>query len=168
MRGRRIELPQAFFMRMANATGAARDRPRESDRVPRSILVYLIAPAPTLFNACTLRPPLSSCFLTTDSDDLSNGKNNALLASRMARRRLDAGPRPSRAPSMARMAKTRASSVPKDRQPYCDRGRPRRQAQGCGLSRPGMSAARRQNPGGPRTQNLPKLLSHGRTRAVTN
>ena len=65
---------------------AARDRPRgEGDRVLRSaLLVRLHGSTPTLFNAGTLRPQLSSCFLTTVPDDLDgifkSIKDNALLA----------------------------------------------------------------------------------------
>ncbi len=70
--GVRIELPQVFFMRVA--MGLAMN---ESDREARAIEFYellssfdYMASTPTLFNAGTLRPQLSSCYLTTVPDDL--------------------------------------------------------------------------------------------------
>jgi ribonucleoside-diphosphate reductase alpha chain len=84
--GTRFELPQAFFMRVAMGLAI-----REIDRVARAIEFYellssfdFMCSTPTLFNAGTLRPQLSSCFLTTISDDLDGIfkgiKDNALLA----------------------------------------------------------------------------------------
>src|SRR5690606_38302790 len=84
--GKRFELPQAFFMRVA--MGLAE---REIDREARAIEFYdllsrfdFMASTPTLFNSGTLRPQLSSCFLTTVADDLDGifkaVKDNALLA----------------------------------------------------------------------------------------
>ena len=86
VRGKRIELPQAFFMRVAMGLAL-----REIDRETKAIEFYdllssfdFMASTPTLFNAGTLRPQLSSCFLTTVSDDLDgifkSIKDNALLA----------------------------------------------------------------------------------------
>lgn len=82
----RIELPQAFFMRVAMGLAV-----REIDREARAIEFYnllssfdFMASTPTLFNSGTLRPQLSSCFLTTVADDLDgifkSIKDNALLA----------------------------------------------------------------------------------------
>ncbi len=84
--GNRIELPQAFFMRVAMGLAI-----REIDREARAIEFYdllssfdFMASTPTLFNSGTLRPQLSSCFLTTVADDLDGIfkaiKDNALLA----------------------------------------------------------------------------------------
>ncbi|MFT4119813.1 ribonucleoside-diphosphate reductase subunit alpha [Bradyrhizobium sp.] len=84
--GKRIELPQAFFMRVAMGLAL-----REIDREAKAIEFYdllssfdFMASTPTLFNSGTLRPQLSSCFLTTVSDDLDgifkSIKDNALLA----------------------------------------------------------------------------------------
>ena len=84
--GIRYELPQAFFMRVAMGLAV-----REIDRDERAIEFYellssfdFMCSTPTLFNAGTLRPQLSSCFLTTISDDLEGIfkaiKDNALLA----------------------------------------------------------------------------------------
>ncbi|KQW77609.1 ribonucleotide-diphosphate reductase subunit alpha [Devosia sp. Root413D1] len=81
-----FELPQAFFMRVAMGLAV-----REIDREARAIEFYnllssfdFMASTPTLFNAGTLRPQLSSCFLTTVADDLDGifkaVKDNALLA----------------------------------------------------------------------------------------
>ncbi|WP_442578919.1 ribonucleoside-diphosphate reductase subunit alpha [Mesorhizobium sp. ASY16-5R] len=85
-KGKRLELPQAFFMRVAMGLAV-----REIDREARAIEFYdllssfdFMASTPTLFNAGTLRPQLSSCFLTTIGDDLDaifkGIKDNALLA----------------------------------------------------------------------------------------
>ncbi|WGF89544.1 ribonucleoside-diphosphate reductase subunit alpha [Marinivivus vitaminiproducens] len=84
--GTRFELPQAFFMRVAMGLAL-----REIDREAKAIAFYdllssfaFMCSTPTLFNAGTLRPQLSSCFLTTVSDDLDGIfkgiKDNALLA----------------------------------------------------------------------------------------
>lgn len=84
--GIRYELPQAFFMRVAMGLAL-----REIDRDSRAIEFYellssfdFMCSTPTLFNAGTLRPQLSSCFLTTISDDLDGIfkaiKDNALLS----------------------------------------------------------------------------------------
>src|SRR5690606_22194020 len=68
----RIELPQVFFMRVAMGLSLL-----ESDRTARAIEFYQLLSSfdymtstPTLFNAGTLRPQLSSCYLTTVPDDL--------------------------------------------------------------------------------------------------
>ena len=86
IRGRRIELPQVFFMRVAMGLAL-----NESNREARAIEFYEIlssfdfmSSTPTLFNSGTLHSQLSSCYLTTVSDDLSGIydaiKENALLA----------------------------------------------------------------------------------------
>jgi len=86
VRGQRIELPQVFFMRVAMGLALA-----EIDREARAIEFYEIlssfdfmSSTPTLFNAGTLHSQLSSCYLTTVSDDLEGIyeaiKENALLA----------------------------------------------------------------------------------------
>src|SRR5207247_6053442 len=85
-RGRRIELPQAFFMRVAMGLAL-----KEKNRDARAIEFYdvlstfdFMSSTPTLFNSGTLRSQLSSCYLTTVSDDLDGiheaSKENALLA----------------------------------------------------------------------------------------
>jgi len=68
----RIELPQIFFMRVAMGLAA-----EEDDKNARAIEFYellssfdYMSSTPTLFNAGTLRPQLSSCYLTTVPDDL--------------------------------------------------------------------------------------------------
>ena len=84
--GVRIELPQAFFMRVAMGLAL-----REVDREARAIEFYelissfdFMCSTPTLFNAGTPRAQLSSCFLTSVPDDLDgifkSVKDNALLA----------------------------------------------------------------------------------------
>jgi ribonucleoside-diphosphate reductase alpha chain len=84
--GTRIELPQAFFMRVAMGLAI-----REIDREARAIEFYrllssfdFMSSTPTLFNSGTCRAQLSSCYLTTVPDDLDGIfeaiKENALLA----------------------------------------------------------------------------------------
>ncbi len=70
--GTRIELPQIFFMRVAMGLAAQEEKKNE-----RAIEFYRLlssfdymSSTPTLFNAGTLRPQLSSCYLTTVPDDL--------------------------------------------------------------------------------------------------
>ena len=86
VRKQRIELPQAFFMRVAMGLSL-----NETDREARAIEFYEIlssfdfmSSTPTLFNAGTLRSQLSSCYLTTVADDLGGIydaiKENALLS----------------------------------------------------------------------------------------
>jgi ribonucleoside-diphosphate reductase alpha chain len=84
--GRRIELPQAFFMRVAMGLAL-----NEAEREARAIEFYnvlssfdFMSSTPTLFNSGTHRSQLSSCYLTTVSDDLDGIyeaiKENALLS----------------------------------------------------------------------------------------
>ena len=86
VRKQRIELPQAFFMRVAMGLAL-----NEIDRETRAIEFYEIlstfdfmSSTPTLFNSGTLRSQLSSCYLTTVPDDLDgiyeSIKENALLS----------------------------------------------------------------------------------------
>jgi ribonucleoside-diphosphate reductase alpha chain len=83
----RFELPQAFFMRVA--MGLALNE--QGDKEARAIEFYqllssfdFMSSTPTLFNSGTLRPQLSSCYLTTVPDDLDGIfgaiKDNALLS----------------------------------------------------------------------------------------
>ncbi len=85
-RGTRFEMPQIFFMRVA--MGLAMN---ETERETRAIEFYqllssfdFMSSTPTLFNSGSLRPQLSSCYLTTVPDDLSGIYNamrdNALLS----------------------------------------------------------------------------------------
>jgi ribonucleoside-diphosphate reductase alpha chain len=84
--GVRFELPQIFFMRVAMGLAS-----NEADREARAIEFYnlissfdYMVSTPQLFNSGTLRPQLSSCFLTTVPDDLhgiySAIKDNAMLS----------------------------------------------------------------------------------------
>lgn len=70
--GIRFELPQIFFMRVAMGLAV-----NEADKNARAIEFYRLlssfdymSSTPTLFNSGTLRPQLSSCYLTTVPDDL--------------------------------------------------------------------------------------------------
>ena len=82
----RIELPQVFFMRVAMGLAM-----QEDDKNARAIEFYnllssfdYMSSTPTLFNAGTLRPQLSSCYLTTVPDNLDGIYNaihdNAMLS----------------------------------------------------------------------------------------
>ncbi|MPW15948.1 ribonucleoside-diphosphate reductase subunit alpha [Paraburkholderia sp. CNPSo 3157] len=84
--GTRIEMPQAFFMRVAMGLSL-----NEIDREARAIEFYnvlssfdFMSSTPTLFNSGTRRSQLSSCYLTTVDDDLDGIyealKENALLS----------------------------------------------------------------------------------------
>jgi ribonucleoside-diphosphate reductase alpha chain len=84
--GVRFELPQIFFMRVAMGLAI-----EEENREARAVEFYnllssfdYMASTPTLFNAGTLRPQLSSCYLTTVPDDLGGIydaiRDNALLS----------------------------------------------------------------------------------------
>ncbi len=86
--GLRIELPQIFWMRVA--MGLALAEPAEQ-RDDRAIAFYKVlstfracSSSPTLFNAGTRHPQLSSCYLTTIDDDLESifkgVRDNALLS----------------------------------------------------------------------------------------
>ena len=86
IRETRIEMPQAFYMRVAMGLSL-----NEAKREERTIEFYnllssfdFMSSTPTLFNSGTLRSQLSSCYLTTVSDDLEGIydaiKDNALLA----------------------------------------------------------------------------------------
>lgn len=82
----RFELPQVFFMRVAMGLAI-----EESDKEARAIEFYnllssfdYMCSTPTLFNSGTLRPQLSSCYLTTVPDDLHGiygaMRDNAMLS----------------------------------------------------------------------------------------
>lgn len=84
--GTRFELPQVFFMRVA--MGLASNEPNREQRAIEfynliSSFNYMVS-TPQLFNSGTLRPQLSSCFLTTVPDDLfgiySAIRDNAMLS----------------------------------------------------------------------------------------
>ena len=82
----RFELPQVFFMRVAMGLAL-----NEIDREKSAVEFYrllssfdFMSSTPTLFNSGTLRPQLSSCYLTTIPDDLDgifgSIKDDALLS----------------------------------------------------------------------------------------
>ena len=82
----RFELPQVFFMRVAMGLAS-----NEENREERAIEFYnlissfdYMTSTPQLFNSGTLRPQLSSCFLTTVPDDLHGIytaiRDNAMLS----------------------------------------------------------------------------------------
>lgn len=84
--GVRIELPQAFFMRVAMGLAI-----NEADREKHAISFYnllssfdFMSSTPTLFNSGTCRPQLSSCYLTTVPDSLDgiygSIRDNAMLS----------------------------------------------------------------------------------------
>jgi ribonucleoside-diphosphate reductase alpha chain len=82
----RYELPQVFFMRVAMGLAL-----NEENKQAKAIEFYellssfdFMSSTPTLFNSGTTRPQLSSCYLTTVSDDLYNIygaiRDNAMLS----------------------------------------------------------------------------------------
>ncbi len=84
--GQRLELPQIFFMRVAMGLAI-----NEIERETRAIEFYdllssfaFMSSTPTLFNSGTLRPQLSSCYLSTVPDNLggiyNSIRDNALLS----------------------------------------------------------------------------------------
>ncbi|MEQ1311217.1 ribonucleoside-diphosphate reductase subunit alpha [Acinetobacter sp. XH1639] len=84
--GVRFELPQLFFMRVSMGLSL-----NEENKEERAIEFYnllssfdYMASTPTLFNSGTLRPQLSSCYLTTIGDDLYDiygaMRDNAMLS----------------------------------------------------------------------------------------
>lgn len=72
--GRRLEMPQAFFMRVA--MGVALEEPKNEKWAAKFYDVmsemYYMPSTPTLFHAGLSHPQLSSCYLTTVDDDLEN------------------------------------------------------------------------------------------------
>ena len=85
--GRRIETPQYFWMRVAMGLAIREGEQKEE----RAIQFYNIlsqfrftSATPTLFNSATNHPQLSSCYLSTVSDDLSHifkcVSDNAMLS----------------------------------------------------------------------------------------
>ncbi len=84
--GRRIETPQYFWMRVAMGLALQEENPEE-----RAIEFYNLlssmrfsSATPTLFNSATNHPQLSSCYLSTVSDDLGHifkcVSDNAMLS----------------------------------------------------------------------------------------
>ncbi|WP_093288510.1 ribonucleoside-diphosphate reductase subunit alpha [Verrucomicrobium sp. GAS474] len=73
--GRRIESPQYFWMRVSMGL-AMREGDRKDERAIEFYEVLssflLTSSTPTLFNAGTLHPQLSSCYLSTVMDDLDH------------------------------------------------------------------------------------------------
>ena len=72
--GRRIEMPQYFWMRVSMGLAI-----REENKEERAIEFYNLlssmrftSATPTLFNSATLHPQLSSCYLSTVSDNLDH------------------------------------------------------------------------------------------------
>lgn len=87
-RDARFETPQALWMRVAMGLALA-EKPEDRNSAAASFYEILstfrfVSSTPTLFNAGTTHPQLSSCFLTTVPDDLDGIfeaiKENALLS----------------------------------------------------------------------------------------
>ncbi|MFP4175390.1 MAG: ribonucleoside-diphosphate reductase subunit alpha, partial [Halobacteriales archaeon] len=71
-----LELPQAFWMRVAMGVALRED---ENERQERAVEFYdllsslrFVHSTPTLFHAGTTHPQMSSCYVTTVQDDLDN------------------------------------------------------------------------------------------------
>jgi hypothetical protein len=149
---RRIELPRSFFMRVAMVSRARRDRPRGAGhRVLRSALVVRLHELDSRRSStrAPARSQLSSCYLTTVSDDLDGIyealKENALLSSSPAASGNDwTNVRRARA---ANIKGTNGKSqgvgaVPQGGERHGGRRQPGRQAQGRGLRLSGVVAPR--------------------------
>ena len=85
----KIELPQAFFMRVA--MGLANNEPNNNEKAIEFYKLLssfdFMSSTPTLFNSATLRPQLSSCYLSTIPDDLrgiSDGITDDAMLSKFA------------------------------------------------------------------------------------
>ena len=141
----RIEMPQAFFMRVAMGLAL-----NEIDREARAIEFYdvlssfdFMSSTPTLFNAGTRRSQLSSCYLTTVADDLDGIyealKENALLSQvrRRPGQRLDQRARAGLLHQGHQRQEPGRGAVPEGGQRHRGGGQPGRQAQGRGLRLPG-------------------------------
>ncbi|MCK5719253.1 MAG: ribonucleoside-diphosphate reductase subunit alpha [Thiomargarita sp.] len=82
----RFELPQAFFMRVAMGLALNEENKEELAIEFYNVLSKFdaMSSTPTLFNSGTLRPQLSSCYVSTVPDDLEGIfdaiKSNALLS----------------------------------------------------------------------------------------
>ncbi len=83
----RYELPQQFFMRVAMGLCLNEDNPtkRAQEAYSEALSVFnYMSSTPTLFNAGTLHPQMSSCYLTTIPDDLyeiyGSLRDNAMLS----------------------------------------------------------------------------------------
>jgi ribonucleoside-diphosphate reductase alpha chain len=140
----RIELPQAFFMRVAMGLSL-----NEIDREARAIEFYEIlssfdfmSSTPTLFNSGTLRSQLSSCYLTTVPDDLDgiyeSIKENALLSKFAGGLGNDFG----LSHQGHQWRVSRRGAVPQGGQRHCGGGEPGRQTQRCRLHLPRNLAPR--------------------------
>ncbi len=143
--GTRIEMPQAFFMRVAMGLAL-----NEMDREARAIEFYkllssfdFMSSTPTLFNSGTRRSQLSSCYLTTVADDLDGiyeapqGKRAAVEVRRRPGQRLDPGARAGLAHQGHQRQVAGRRALPEGGQRHGRRREPGRQAQGRGLRLPG-------------------------------
>ena len=142
--GNRIELPQAFFMRVAMGLAA-----REIDREARAIEFYdllssfdFMASTPTLFNsgnaaaAAVVVLPHHRGRRSRRHLQIGQGQRAAGKVFRRARQRLDPRPRPRRAHQGHQWREPGRGAVPEGRQRHRDRRQPGRQAQGRGLRLP--------------------------------
>jgi hypothetical protein len=150
--GRRIELPQMLWMRVAMGLAL-----QEDDREERAIAFYDLISSfrfcpstPTLFNAGTRYPQLSSCYLSTVGDDLGEifktMRDNALLSKWSGGiGKIGLQCAPSAATSRAPTAPARASS-PSSRSPMTPPSRSIRvesaRERSAPTSKPGTSTSR--------------------------
>ena len=76
----RFELPQVFWMRIAMGLSLEEDNKEERAIEFYQVLSSMLcmSSSPTLFNAGTNRPQLSSCFLTTIDDDIEKIFRNGI------------------------------------------------------------------------------------------
>ncbi|MCH7664320.1 MAG: ribonucleoside-diphosphate reductase subunit alpha [Acidobacteria bacterium] len=69
-----LELPQSFWMRVAMGLAVEEEQREEKalDFYDLMSRLYYVPSTPTMFHSGTLRPQLSSCYLTTINDDLEH------------------------------------------------------------------------------------------------
>ena len=142
---------------------------QEKNREARAIEFYdvlssfdFMSSTPTLFNSGTLRSQLSSCYLTTVSDDLDRhlrrhqGKRAAGQVRRRPGQRLDAGARARLAHQGHQRQVAGRGAVPEGGERHRGGGQPGRQAQGRGVLLPRGLA--------PRHRGVPRAAQEHRRR----
>ena len=139
--GNRIELPQAFFMRVAMGLAFARDRPRgPRHRVLRSAVVVRLHGLDA--DLVQLRHAAAAAVVVLPHHrgrrsrrhlQIGQGQRAAGEIFRRPRQRLDPGPRPRRPHQGHQWREPGRGAVPEGRQRHRDRRQPGRQAQGRGL-----------------------------------
>ena len=166
--GRRFELPQAFFMRVAMGLAL-----KEVDREERAIEFYevlstfdFMSSTPTLFNSGTRHSQLSSCYLYHGVGRPrrhlrgDQGERAAGQVRRRPRQRLDPGAGARLAHQGHERQEPGRGAVPEGGQRHGGRGQPGRQAQGRGVLLPRDVA--------PRHRGVPRTAQEHRRRPAAH